>query len=461
MMLKILQRTCMRDYVDVRGCFADSKGHRFWFEVFARSERGEFVQDLDKGYRGPTNSIIRAWVDIVKPLNLLRIQVSMVLITYLFFTIQVITDWSLVRISGLKGRQYGDSYQVISAATCDQNGISKLYEFKPESPECYYTYGRALIKVVQFLQISVADLTIIAITAIILTLSICASQIFQTINRKNLIISVLATCSPGVWLLLERGNFDWIIFFLVFLAGYASKKDYQIVSAILILITALFKFYTFPLILIPLLLSPRRERYFVLAAAMFVLPFCIIDFRNADVGSLVFTLTASFGVNWIGLLINAIHERSGLLATLVPIEALILGVLITLVFLFVLHKAYTESNLRTISIKSGIHTDPIFLMFSFTYISCYLAGSNFDYRLIFLVGVIVRMLSLLGKFELSHVWLFTLLTSLWLTYAFFGFSNVFTESLRLIGNMSQYVLFFMLTFLFKDGLIELARKSKL
>jgi hypothetical protein len=71
---------------------------------------------------------------------------------------------------------------------------------------------------------------------------------------------------------------------------------------------------------------------------------------------------------------------------------------------------------------------------------CYLAGINFDYRLIFLVACLI--LRLKANPELFGNKSFQVLaqSSLWLTYFFFGVIGAIPMILAVLGNIAQVLM---------------------
>ena len=393
---------------------------------------------------------IRSSARLVSPLSAIYIVAVVA-----FFFLQFKSDWSLVRIAGLKGRDYGDSYQVISASECDLRGVSQLYDFKPESPECYYTYGSLLLRVLQILNITTQQLLLISLFSISITLVFCFAQVLNLDNWKKGLYLFGVLTSPGVWLLFERGNFDWLIFVLVVIAGYLGRHKWYLASSVVITISALFKFYTFPLLVIPFLFATKRSRLFIGLVGLIALPVCVIEATRAGVGGLVYTLTATYGINFIGLTLNALGQVLNLNYAISPTVSLVLGLIISAMFLLTNKFRLLRYSELTNGIQKNVFEDPIFLLFSSTYIFSYAAGSSYNYRLIFLVGLILRVVGLAKSTKFRKRWILTSFLALWLTYFYAGFDNYLTDALRLTGNLCQYVIFLALA---KIVLVTLGKK---
>ncbi len=383
-------------------------------------------------------------------LNLLGILI--VALVPAFYTFQYLSEWPLIEISGIRGREYSDSLMVLSAASCENSGFLNQSTYLSAEPACFYTYGTALLTVLQFFHLSATNLYFVAIVAITSIIAICISQYKYPDKLRYQIYFFLTLCSPGVWLLLERGNFDWLIFVLIFAAGFSIKKQRYILSSSLIAATALFKFYTFPILLVPFIFASKQSRILITLIGLSIFPIVLVEMQNASLGGSAFSLSATFGINWIGLSINALSNRLGGTVSLDPGQSLGLGLAVSALTLFALKGAYKRSTTRKSLISSAVSQDPIFIVLSLTYIICYFAGSNYHYRLIFLVGAVIRIQFLLKEKRIPRSAYFVTLTSLWLTFFYFSYSSYGTEILRLIGNLSQYIVAISFTYLVSEAL---------
>jgi hypothetical protein len=368
-------------------------------------------------------------------------SIILISLVSVFYFIQILNNWKLVGLSGIQGRLYGDSYQVISAAGCDLEGIEKLFIFNPERPECYYTYGSLLLRLLHILQITTDHLIPVAIFSITLTLILCFSQVSKLKNMKRSFYALAVLTSPGVWLLFERGNFDWLIFGLVVFSGYLCKRESYIASAAVITISALLKFYTFPLLIIPFLFAANKKRFLISIMALSALPICVMEASRAGVGGLVYQLTATYGVNFMGMTLNAFGEMLNVSYKLSAPLSLLLGLSISVLLLLTNRLRWLRYENLTKSIGKNTLTDPIFLLLSCTYLFSYAAGSSYDYRLIFLVGLILRFVALTQSVKLDRFWAITGFLAVWLTYFYAGFDNYLIDILRLMGNICQYLIF--------------------
>ena len=154
---------------------------------------------------------------------------------------------------GIRGdRNFGDLYLTLGAAKCRAPGF-----IPGTNTPCIFPYGSTLHGVLKsnifplglweffgWLAIGFIGLLLYAI-----------SKLNRISNKWMAFLYAVVFCSPPVILLLERGNFDCIMVLTVCLAGYYLGTGKQGIGVFLLVISALFKFYTLPLLLIPILFS--------------------------------------------------------------------------------------------------------------------------------------------------------------------------------------------------------------
>jgi hypothetical protein len=82
----------------------------------------------------------------------------------------------------------------------------------------------------------------------------------------------------------------------------------------------------------------------------------------------------------------------------------------------------------------------IFLFSSLTYVGCFLAGSNFDYRLIFLAISLALLNKAMVNSLQSRLIIVIELAALWFTYFYFGAIGAIPVLLSIAGNTAQLLL---------------------
>jgi hypothetical protein len=210
-------------------------------------------------------------------------------------------------------------------------------------------------------------------------------------------------------LLVERGNIDWLVFACVYLGAVSFSKGQYIIGILVLALSALFKFYAFPLMLLCFILI-KRPIGLMLATLITILTFIQLgqDFvllRSVYVGSWF----ASFGNNIWGQYLS----RFGL--ELTAITTIGLGLLCTGVIFLILNsiRPIKEKSLGALSRSGVIDYSALFAVT--IVIVCYFAGLNYDYRLVFLFPTLQVMLY--GAHQRIRFLIVTLfLASFWLSF---------------------------------------------
>lgn len=223
--------------------------------------------------------------------------------------------------------------------------------------------------------------------------------VFLFAGEINQPIAVALACgvfSPAVLLGIERGNNDLVIFFLLALSLMVIRKS-TVASAGVIAFAFVLKL--FPVFAAAVFFKEDRGRFFkfLTGSILFVGTYCIILRNEIRVVRAAVSTTdwASYGigVNWQEIQ-RLMHNP--LLSKLVCYA--VIGVLIVLCVLLAM--CPRESQVAA----DESHIDA-FRMGAAIYIGTYLLGSNFDYRLMFLLFTIPQLVEWLSNFDsrLRHV----------------------------------------------------------
>jgi len=363
-----------------------------------------------------------------------------------FFGVQYFSDWWLLRVSGIRGGNFTDLGLVLRWSDCFNKVGSSVYGVN--DGKCGgYMYGSALLRAFNLLGINAAQTKFWGIVGgVILCISLGFLAAFLVSQKvANPIVVGLALSSPPLWLLLERGNIDELIFLLVLISSFLLFRGFDLGAIAIIAITALFKFYTLPLLLILAITSKsKKSRVIAIVAFLVVVPLIAIDLfkLQSDFPS---TWFVSFGVPSIGLWINLIGENLGL--SWLHIEAPAghaLGLVIYVASIAIL-RIFTNSTSENLVVLDYQKTekkeiDTLFLILGSVFIICYLLGMNLDYRLIF---VAISGLALVGKTQqasLRKKLQYLLIAALWLSCFSFGLQNLSYFLYMLIQFIGDIVL---------------------
>ena len=362
-----------------------------------------------------------------------------------FFGIQYLSDWWLLRVSGIRGGNFTDLSAVLRWSDCYPKVGSAVYDVADGKCSGYF-YGSALLRAFNLLGINAAQTKFWGIVGgVIFCISLGFLAAFL-VSRKavNPIVVGLTLSSPPLWLLIERGNIDVLIFLLVLISSFLLFRGFDLIAIAIITITALFKFYTLPILLILALTSrTKKSRVIALVAFLVVVPFIAIDLFKFQSG-FPSTWFLSFGVPSIGFWINLIGENLGLSWLHIGAPAgHVFGLVVYAASIAIL-KIFTDRSSKNLLVldyqktdKKGI--DTLLLILGSVFVICYLLGMNFDYRLIF---VAIAGLALVGQTQQSSLrknLQYLLITALWLSCFSFGLQHLsyfFYLLIQFIGDIA-------------------------
>jgi hypothetical protein len=352
-------------------------------------------------------------------------------------------DWPLLRSAGLHEAGFIDLKSVLESAQIYKTSGNEVFQFKPGVPGSGYMYGSFLLKILNFLQVN-PTLTMllgyffVALTIFMLSITVTGYQIKSLLLKSTFYFAIYA---PFVWLLQERGNIDTLIFFLLFIACYMLSKNFVMTFYLLVFITALIKFYTLPLLLIPWLFKIKIKNFRVLKIGSLVTFLSYVCFQILeDVGNsppFPAGWTVSFGAlnyaSWINLFSQHFHLEfqinprlvQAFFASLTLLAGFTLGKSAPFI---IFHKALIGRNFE----EKREFLAYICITFNSLFLVCFLVGSNYDYRLFTLFVASLSFLQL-AKLDLRKtiVYIGLLMPAFW--FSAFGHSSPY---LQLIGDIA-------------------------
>ena len=205
--------------------------------------------------------------------------------------------------------------------------------------------------------------------------------IYQKNGIPSCLISILICTSPPSHYLIERGNFDTVIVFLLLLSTYLFYKNNYFFSSIFLSIASLIKFYSLPLFIVYLfLLFVQKSSFLKYNVLIFVFTFVIV---LRDILALPINLSTSFGGygGTFGMKIFLVYAIK--FSAIFKKDFLTLIYLLFFLLLFLL--LFTRYSLRKpLQDAKYSLTTLITIIFGFQFIFSFVSGLNNDYRLIFL-----------------------------------------------------------------------------
>lgn len=383
-------------------------------------------------------------------------QKSIIAILSIAFAVLYLSEWKPLEIQGIGGgHDYADLTSVLNAATCYREIGANVYL---GTNICDYQYGLFLLKLINLLNLN--SLTPFFLGGSLFVLVTCLLLVIGTlssISKKHVVMASLILLSPGPWLLFERGNFDLLIILFLAVTVVSINTKFSSIGAIFLLATALMKFYTFPLLLLYLLLEKEKwHRVGVGLASLVIIPLIIENIISAP--GFPHPMFAAFGLPLPGLWVNFFAWRFSVDLVLGMFPQYIIGVVAFVSVILFFLQSKRVSNLRSmaaaIEFKSNLEKY-IFLFSSLTYVGCFLAGSNFVYRLIFLAIALAILNKAMPGSMNSKVLITLELSALWLSYFYFGATGAIPVLLSIAGNAAQLVLaVFLFLYMYRFLLLE-------
>ena len=311
---------------------------------------------------------------------------------------------------------FADLRSVLHAADCSNTIGWDIYD-PSKWGDCGYIYGSLLIRVLRWANLD-PSFTLEIGWAFILLFSILSGYVFSTLKNLSKLefgLCVFIFVSPGSMLLLERGNFDILLMLLLFLAAFSLHKKWTGVGILLIALSALFKFYTLPILFtLSFYFRTLKTIFASLVICSIVTIFVLRDIIGIK-GEFPDNVRASFGnqifagyLNYFGLDISRLlGEIIGLLA--------ILGCAL---LLWLTSKSSIIKIVQHFQSKKFYSlNDYVIALFSFSYLICFFAGLNYDYRIPYLTISTILLLPILTSNQISS-WpvIFCLLVICWTSF---------------------------------------------
>jgi|688.fasta_scaffold417592_2 hypothetical protein len=345
-----------------------------------------------------------------------------------FYLTQLSFKWPLLNKWGIaNGFNFGDLEGIIALSKCSFRNFLD----QSETVSCefrggtYYQfpYGTALHLVIRFFRISEIHTFILGLIILIL---ICAAltllvKKLQIIEIRLIIFWLIIFCSPPVVLLVERMNFDAVIFLLIFLSSVLLGRSKSVAGLFILLLASLFKFYALPLLLGTLLLI-SDIKIKLISGVFLIISIALILNDLLVITSFEIGAFAAFGSPVFGTYLERIFP----IINLSYDESRVFGLIIYLLLLFLILKL--SSNFEKMKLlfirdssKSKIQSmEWVYIFCTIITISVYIFGNNFEYRLVFFL---VASLIYLNSRVLSKLQRLTLYSSVlaisWCNYNYY------------------------------------------
>jgi hypothetical protein len=317
-----------------------------------------------------------------------------------------------------------------------------------------YWYGESLLYLFSSLRLGIEDTEFLAYFIIALFCYSIASVFklyLRTESDSKLIYTfIFIILSPPYQLLLQRGNIDILVFSILFVAWKAIKRNQVVITFVCMILVALVKFYSIPVLFIAIFLTDQvYKRFLYLCLSIACLAISLQSFFKVKVlQEKTKSMEQMFGLDYPAVWINSTktYEINTLNFWLLNISIF----LITLISLiFVLNKR-TNASTVDISLSSNIFSAIIIFIYGF--------GANVDYRLVFVAFASFLILyegslqvKIVVREQIQRTLISLTLGALWLSYP--------AGKLQIIGDLAISCLVCGLIMLcFGSILLKLKRK---
>ncbi|MBT6448360.1 MAG: hypothetical protein HOK38_06415 [Flavobacteriaceae bacterium] len=193
------------------------------------------------------------------------------------------------------------------------------------------------------------------------------SVYFYIMKKTFSYMPILFFFSGSSLLLIERGNIDLLIFFMVFIISLNKKY----ISDIIYIAASVLKI--FPAIILPFFMKEKILRGLIFLPVLVYL-FLIKDQLELISSSTPMSSSTSYGV----LSISIIFERY------LGLEINHLFISIILVVFSLIIYIILNNKLKILEINNNIRFENMFICGGLIYVSTFLIAANWDYRLVFL-----------------------------------------------------------------------------
>lgn len=302
--------------------------------------------------------------------------------------------WGLVGVPAINPN-FADLRQVTSTSEC----LILNANWSMESPTCdpfgrEYNYPSAWARAFAVLGIREADTEVVGLGLAILFFASLWLVNFMVFSRHRSLMSVIlltvASCSPPVMLLVERGNIDLIVFAVIVLSVWAARRARGMPTAVALAVATVLK--VFPAGSALVLLEPTKGRLlrvltFTVVSAVGVLAW-FSEFLLAALRTPQATGT-SFGSSVIPSQAWSLMGLPG--DTVLPRVVGLAAYFVLLALLLLLMRLRpTGKAAQSIRVTAqGFLSDPRALQLALagggTVLFAFLVGSNWDYRLSFAI----------------------------------------------------------------------------
>lgn len=355
-----------------------------------------------------------------------RLFVCLILVTYwlLIFSFKILFNLDIMKLSGVPtiSPYFADLRVITSGLDCARLGYDPLINNPCDPWKRVMNYPR-IWQSLEIFGIKQEHTFIIGIILAIL-FYFSALKFISIINKKEAMIYSLILLSPAFILAVERGNNDLLVFIILSVSLiYFIKNEYLFYSALLS--CSLIKLYPFAAFSVCL---KEKKKTFLKIIFIFGLLFSIyiiVTFRDIMLISEGTPRVFYYSYGCIGV----INSLNYLLKHFFDIQIKHLYIASWVLIFFVLFAVYSVSFFKKIKITYNSNNLSSFRIGASIYVTTFILGQNFVYRLVFLFFTLPLLLEWIRtKSNLKYVSLISLLCIIFTCWLFFWELRAFKNS---------------------------------
>lgn len=292
-------------------------------------------------------------------------------------------SWPLLQMGSIgAGFNFADLLSTLSTVDCYREIGFEVYSSSNSGYCGNYIYGRELLQIFSKFPIGPEHSELIGMFALLVFGVISGIFCILVIEPKatKVIFAILLITSPGTSLLLERGNIDIFMLIGLFFVGLLVSRHQNYLAIVLLSVLTVFKFYTLPLLAaIVIFQFSRRQRVFGYVC-LFVTSLLSIHSISLIRAGFPEGGYAQFGLNIVGN-----YLRRGLNLDVSHLEGRIIGYISFILLIFALSYVIQKKSLTAHLVLKKSQINPFGLYSILIFLTCYLTGLSYDYRLPFLI----------------------------------------------------------------------------
>jgi hypothetical protein len=350
----------------------------------------------------------------------LRTKSILVVLILLFVVANELVSWPILKLWNIyANRGFIDLQSPLHHIECFVQGQNFQVLRSNVYPCGGYWYGSTLIYLGEILHLSTHSKYLIAAAISIPLIYFLVSygqRLYIKADLLGRILLLAAMFSPPSILLFQRGNLDGLIILMLLVAIKLFEGSQKSVLAgwLLILLATLFKFWSIPALFVSILWI--RNLFFKVTAFISALIVAFVvykEYRSVDFGDAFPTAENIFGWRFFSLTLNSTKSYS-----INPLSSLTLDFVMLFLILIccsLLIKQLSEYELLS-DLKSSLDSDKEVWILGSSFVFCYFASSNVDYRLTPLLILALSMTAKIEDLQVSNLILLLISTTMWLTY---------------------------------------------